>query len=217
MIKYHTFNVLEEFGTNSYIVWDEKSLEAIIIDPASNSDVFKTFISKENLKLKYLINTHGHLDHIGGNAHIKSQFDIPLIIHKDDADMLFNPNLNLSIAVGKKIISPRANILVSGDESNYFIGKHKIKFIHTPGHTKGSMCVLIDNTLISGDTLFYESIGRTDLPGASYDEIASSIKSKLFVLPDSTLILPGHGNTTSIENEKVGNPFVGMLSQFSKE
>ena len=215
MIKYQKFNVLEEFGTNSYILWDEKSLEAIIIDPSSGDSAFEKFISQKNLKLKYLINTHGHLDHIGGNSYIKTKFNVPIVIHKNDAEMLINSKLNLSEVVGMPILSPKADILITEKDNNLFLGENKISVIHTPGHTKGSICLLIDNILVSGDTLFYESIGRTDLPGGSFDEIVASIQKKLFTLSDEILVLPGHGRETTIEDEKVGNPFVGILSKFS--
>ena len=216
MIKYHTLNVFAEFGTNSYIIWDDKSLETIIIDPASADNAFEKFISKKNLKPKYLINTHGHLDHIGGNEYIKKVFEIPIVIHQNDAEMLINSKLNLSEVVGTPILSPKADILITEKDNNLSLGGYKILAIHTPGHTKGSICLLIDNILVSGDTLFYESIGRTDLPNGSFDEIVTSIQKKLFTLPDEILVLPGHGEETTIGDEKVGNPFVGILSQFNE-
>ncbi len=211
MIKFKTFEIFPEYGTNTYILWDSESLEAVIFDPASSDENLCDFINTKKLKPKYIINTHGHLDHIGGDDFYREKYKIPLAIHYLDADMLVNPELNLSVFSEKEIKVKPADILFGKNDYNFVIGDYPLKIIHTPGHTKGSVCILIDNYLISGDTLFYESIGRTDLPGGDYNDIISSIKNKLFVLPDEIVVLPGHGEHTTIGDEKVGNPFVGML------
>ena len=170
-------------------------------------------IKKNNLKLKFLLNTHGHGDHIAGNTMIKNNFDVQLGIHKLDAEMLTNSNKNLSSRWAQNTISPPADFLLSeGDELK--IGEKIIKIIHTPGHSKGGVCFLVENLLFSGDTLFAGSIGRTDLPGGNYEQLISSIKQKLLILPDATKVLSGHGPETTIATEKIENPFVGLAARF---
>jgi len=157
-MNYKILRILPEFETNTYLVWDEKTSEAIIIDPAFPAPALINEL--KNLKLKYVVNTHGHGDHIGGNEFVLQNFKVPLCIHKNDAEMLSNPYLNLSNSFGIDIISPKADILLK-DGDKIIIGNEVIKVIHTPGHTSGGICLHTDNLLFSGDTLFCESIGRT--------------------------------------------------------
>jgi len=213
-MKILTFNPLPEFMTNTYLVWDEETKEGIIIDPAAPSNKILNEIKKQNLKIKFIINTHGHADHIGGNKFFKENLNIPIYIHKADSKMLSNPQKNLSAYMEKPIKSPYADkLLLDGDIVSF--GKIEMKIIHTPGHTKGGICIYHEPYLFSGDTLFEESIGRTDLPGGDIEEIKSSITATLFDLPDATQVFPGHGNPTSIEDEKIGNPFVGLISRIN--
>lgn len=211
-MKYKTFNVLPEFGTNTYLVWDEISQEAAIIDPAAPSQSLIDEIKSMGIILKFLISTHGHGDHIGGNKSINDNFDVKNCIHKDDADSLTDPRMNLSTLWNSKIVAPKADIILNdGDELT--LGNEKLQIIHTPGHSKGGICILTGNLLFCGDTLFADGIGRTDLPGGDYSTLINSIKSKLFVLDGNIIILPGHGPDSTIEDEKVGNPFVGMMAR----
>ena len=211
-MKYKTFNVLAEFGTNTYLVWDEISKEAAIIDPAAPSQSLISEIKSLGINLKYLISTHGHGVHIGGNKSINDNFNVKNCIHKDDAGSLIDPNMNLSTYWNSQIIAPEADILLNdGDE--LFLGNEILKIIHTPGHSKGGISILARNLLFCGDTLFADGIGRIDLPGGDYSTLINSIKTKLFVLDGNVKVLPGHGPDSTIEDEKVGNPFVGMMAR----
>ncbi|MCF7794623.1 MAG: MBL fold metallo-hydrolase [Candidatus Cloacimonetes bacterium] len=206
-MKIKTIKILPEFDTNTYLMWDEESKEAMIIDPAKADDRLLNEI--KDLKLKYIVNTHGHGDHIGGNALLKEKTDAKIAIHKHDAKMLQDPNSNLSSFWGAALRSPAADILLQdGDELK--LGKYKIKIIHTPGHSEGGICLLIGNAIFSGDTLFASSIGRTDLPGGSYNTLINSIKTKILTLSGNTIVYPGHGPETTVEDESVSNPFVGF-------
>lgn len=210
-MKIKTYNLLPEFGTNTYLVWDEKSKAAVLFDMAAPSEEIIKDIKNLDLNLKYLFITHGHGDHIAGIQMIKETFQVKLGIHELDAEMLSNAQKNLSIYWNENVIAPAADLLLK-DGDMFQAGDMKIKVIHTPGHTKGGVCFLINDILISGDTLFAESIGRTDLPGGDYQTLLNSIQEKIFNLPGDTVVYPGHGPATTVEDERVGNPFVGLMS-----
>lgn len=194
---------------NTYLAVDEKTNEGFIVDPGGYNKVLTKEVRDNDVKIKYIILTHGHSDHICGVNEHKAEFpDAKIVAYKDEEAMLENPNLNQSPGFGVPY-STKADILVSdGDELK--VGDVTLKFIHTPGHTEGGMCIYVEEAkaLFSGDTLFRQSIGRTDFPGGSYKEIMDSIRKKLFVLPDDTNVFPGHMGTTSIGFEKENNPFV---------
>jgi hydroxyacylglutathione hydrolase len=210
-MKIKIYNLQPEFGTNTYLIWDENSREAVLIDAAAPDRLLIDDIKRLELDLKYLFLTHGHSDHIAGIGLLKDVFGVPIGIHELDAEMLTDAQKNLSVYWNQNIVTPPAEILFQ-DGDIFPLGKFEIKVIHTPGHTQGGVCFLIDDLLISGDTLFAESIGRADLPGGDFQTLKDSIQNRIFALPDATIVYPGHGPKTSVEDEKVGNPFVGILT-----
>ena len=195
-------------GTNCYLAWPEDSDEAIIVDPADCTTHLLDEIAKNKLNIKYLILTHGHYDHISGIEQLMEKFpEAKLVAGKDEIDVLSNPNLNHSTMMFGRPIELTPNILVS-DNDIIKLGDIELKIIATPGHSKGGISIYVENLLFSGDTLFQMSIGRTDLEGGDFPTLEKSIKEKLYVLPDETVVLPGHTDVTSIEFEKKYNPFV---------
>ncbi|HWQ61221.1 MAG TPA: MBL fold metallo-hydrolase, partial [Negativicutes bacterium] len=155
-------------GTNCYIVFDETTREAAVIDPGGSVAEIAAVIRDEKLAVKYIINTHGHADHVLGNMRVKEATGAPILIHEADASMLTSGQRNLSAYIGGSVsCGPADTLLKEGDVIKIAAGL-ELSVIHTPGHTPGGICLLTDNVLFSGDTLFAESIGRTDFPGGSY-------------------------------------------------
>ena len=196
-------------SVNTYLAVDEETNKGIIVDPGGYNKALTNAVAENGTDIEYIIITHGHSDHICGVNEHKEEFpNAQVVAYKDEEPMLLSPDMNQSIAFGQPY-TVKADILVSdGDELDF--GNLTMKFMHTPGHTKGGMCIYIEkaNVLFSGDTLFCQSIGRTDFPGGSYAEITDSIRNKLFKLPDETNVFPGHMGTTTIGFEKENNPFV---------
>ncbi len=197
--------------TNCYIAACPETKEAAVIDPGAFSpkevQTILDIIKQHGLSVKYIINTHGHIDHIAGNRALLKETGAKLCIHADDADMLTSARQNGSEMFGMDIVSPPPDRLLS-DGDVIMLGRLEMKVLHTPGHTPGGIGLLVDGTLFSGDTLFAGSVGRTDLPGGSETEIIRSIKEKLMVLPDDTSVRPGHGPRTTIGAEREENPFL---------
>ena len=193
-------------GANCYIVADEVSKEAVAIDPGGDADDILTFLRERGLTLVAIINTHGHFDHIGANAELKAATGAPLLIHTDDAELLTDSRLNYSHLTSERRDGPPADrLLRDGDE--IAVGGLALKVIHTPGHTRGSICLLCGDHLFSGDTLFAGSIGRTDLYGGDQEAIQRSLQERLLPLPEELRVHPGHGPETTIGREKAGNPY----------
>lgn len=196
-------------GTNCYLLVNEISKEALIVDPASCPERLKECVAKENIRIRAILLTHAHFDHIMGIDDVIGLYgEMPVYVHQEDMEMLENPALNLSGNYGMGY-SYRGGTAIRDGQILSLIG-YEIKVIHTPGHTPGGVCYYVESeeVLISGDTLFQDSVGRTDFPGGSASELVRSIKEKLFVLPENTHVYPGHMGTTTIWHEKGHNPFV---------
>ncbi len=193
------------FMVNSYIVSKNKS--AVIIDPGTDTSFFIKTIKGSNLKLEAILATHGHIDHVQGVNELKKEFQVPFYMNSKDMSLLNGLSMQANMFGVKDPgkISVEGELPSGGDME--FIGLN-FEFFHTPGHSKGSVSIRIDDTLFAGDVLFKYSIGRTDLPGGNFNELISSIKNKLFILPDSTKVLSGHGPATTIGTEKKQNPFL---------
>jgi len=195
------------YQANCYILHDEKTNETAVIDPGGGFSEIRRYIEANRLKIKYIILTHGHGDHIGALRELKDYTDAIVCIHREDQEMLKSSRINLTVFMGYPDISMEADRLLE-DGDILELGDIKLNIIHTPGHSRGGICVYCEDSLFSGDTLFTGSIGRTDLNGGSYDEIIASIKDKLLILPDNTAVYPGHGPSSAISIEKINNPFL---------
>lgn len=201
-MKIKTF-VVGPMQTNCYVLSDEETGEAIIIDPGDEPEKIKKYLVQNKLKPEFIVNTHGHVDHIASDA----EFKLPVYIHKLDLYNLRDPLKNLSSLVGGNV-KPPSQIMPLEDKDIIGTKKIKLEVIHTPGHTPGGISLKFDKVVFSGDTLFYSGIGRTDFPGASFSQLIASIKNKLFTLSDDTRVYPGHGPASTIGQEKESNPFV---------
>ena len=201
---------VSQMAVFAYLVGDEETGEALVIDPAADTTRIASLAEKNNLTIKYIVNTHGHVDHIAGNRDMQERTGARIIIHAADADMLVStPALYLRMFGAKA--SPPADITVREGDT-IAVGKVALRVLDTPGHSPGSMCLLGDGLVFTGDTLFVGAIGRTDLPGGSWNVMARSLREKLAVLPDDTKVLPGHNYgpapTSTIGYEKRHNPYL---------
>jgi len=192
-------------SANCYILY--KNGEAVVIDPGVKAKIIIDFLLENKLSIKYIIFTHGHIDHILYAKELKEETNAKTVVHYLDNELLMNSYKNGAYLFGLNNKFESADILVQDGEQIEF-SDIKLNIIHTPGHTPGGICIRYNKHLFSGDTLFYMSIGRTDLGMGDYEQLIDSIKNKLFVLPDSTIVYPGHGKNTTIEDEKRDNLYV---------
>ncbi len=199
--------VVGELQMNCYIFGCAKTGEAVIIDPGGDAELIIATAERIGAKVKMVLLTHGHYDHIGGLNAVKAKYGCPVLIHVADEEALTNPMVNLSALTGADIrCQPADQILDDGDRIG--VGKLQLEVLHTPGHTPGGVCFRWENIVFGGDLLFEGSVGRTDLPGGSFDQLEESIIRRIYVLSDETVIYSGHGESTTVGFEKKNNPFV---------
>jgi glyoxylase-like metal-dependent hydrolase (beta-lactamase superfamily II) len=188
---------------NCYILGCPRTSEAVVVDPGGDAEKIKAHLAKCGLKVNCVINTHGHVDHIGAD----NSFSAPVYIHRLDGEFLTNSQLNLSDMCGLSLkLSAPDRLLEDGDRIK--AGDITLEVIHTPGHTPGGICLNAGKAVFTGDTLFAQGVGRTDFPYASGEDLGLSIRKKLFTLADDVIIYPGHGPSSTIGEEKKSNPFI---------
>jgi glyoxylase-like metal-dependent hydrolase (beta-lactamase superfamily II) len=194
------------FGTNCYIVTDTGTARCAIVDPGGQSPAIDKYVEKNELTVESVILTHGHCDHTGGVPFYLEKYHALLYAHEAERPFLTDVRLNFSRQMlGREIVLEADVYVKDGDE--IMVGEIPFKVIHTPGHTPGGICLLAGDILISGDTLFNESIGRTDFPYGDTQALLDAIRKRLFVLPDEVKVYPGHMGMTNIGHEKRYNPF----------
>lgn len=208
-LRFETF-VLGPIDNNAYLLWDESTRQAGIIDPSFEPFPLIEFIHKEKLILQDIWLTHGHFDHFIGILDIQKEFgeSIPVYIHREDRNLYLDGGLGKELGFGVPVFPEPAGFLVDGQE--IFVGANALQVLHTPGHSAGHMCFYSEEhqSIFTGDLLFKQNVGRTDLPGADQDALLKSIYTKILTLPIETQIFPGHGESTTIDEEIEFNPYL---------
>ncbi len=199
--------VVGQLQVNCYILGCEKTGEGMVIDPGADADRIITLFSKLGLRITRVINTHGHFDHVGGNRAVLAATGAEFLIHEADVAFLSKANVTAAAYGLQSENSPLPDrYLLDGMVIPF--GEYELKIIHTPGHTPGGCCLYLEGLVITGDTLFADSVGRTDFPGGSMETLMESIHGKLLTLPDDTVVYPGHGPSTNIGRERTSNPYL---------
>jgi glyoxylase-like metal-dependent hydrolase (beta-lactamase superfamily II) len=212
MIRIKNF-VFNYFAENTILLWDEETKKSAVVDPGMSAKeeekVFDEFLIENNLQLKYLINTHCHIDHILGCNYIKSKYGANYYAPEKDLILLKNSSAQAEM-FGLDLDNPPAPDKFISEETHLSLGNSKLIFLFTPGHTPGEYCIYLkeEKICVTGDVLFKEGIGRTDLWGGDYNTLINSIETKLFSLPEDVKIYPGHGESSTIGHEKQNNPFL---------
>lgn len=205
--------VVGPLQVNCYIVSDEKSREAIVIDPGDDGQKVLAAVREQGLIVRYIVNTHAHFDHVGANKAVKDATGAELLIHQEDDALLGNTAGQARMFGMTAPSSPKADRYVAqGDRIS--VGSITLKVLHTPGHSGGGICLAGDGVVFTGDALFAGSIGRTDLFGGDLTTLITSIKEQLMTLPDDTVVLSGHGPGSTIGDERRENPFLNERSGF---
>lgn len=206
--------VLGEFEANCYCVRKSaKQKKCLLIDPGLNPEPLIRFLHTNDYQPAAILLTHGHVDHIGGVESIREYWpEVQVAIHEKDAVMLRDPAQNLSIMAGTMVQARPAEVCLADEQDYYSAAGLRFRVLLTPGHSPGGICLYSakDEVLFSGDTLFAGSIGRTDFPSGNHADLIESIRTQLMILPEQTKVYPGHGPTTTIQQEKQYNPFVGQ-------
>jgi hydroxyacylglutathione hydrolase len=199
------------FAENTYVLWRDDRADAVVVDPGLEPEAILEVLDERKLRVVAILNTHGHADHITGNAAMKDKYPhAPLIIGRNDEALLTDAEANMSRTYGFDIISPPADQLIGEGDQLAFAGI-TFEVLDVPGHSNGHVAFVIREkpiVVLGGDVLFRGSIGRTDFPGGSFQQLASGIRGKLYTLPDDTVVYPGHGPVTKTGHEKITNPFV---------
>ena len=193
--------------TNCFVAADEPTGQAIVIDPGDEADRIVAVLTRHHLTAQCIVNTHGHADHVGANRELREATGAPILIHRADADLLRGKWRELAMMMGMEVepIEPD-RLLEEGDRIE--LGPYSLKVLHTPGHTPGSISLVTQGRVFTGDCLFAGGVGRWDFPGGNEQQLFESIRTKLLTLPDDTVVHPGHGPDTSIGEEREGNPFL---------
>ena len=201
--------VVGQLAVNCFILSDSSTGEGVIVDPGGDAEKILAEVKKLGLSVRYVINTHGHFDHVGGNRRVLAATGAQLLIHEEDAPFLSRAaDVATMYGLATENSPPPDRFLQDGMVIGF--GSYAMKVLHTPGHTPGGCCLYLEEQgkVITGDTLFAEGVGRTDFPGSSHDALLHGIRTKLMVLPDSTAAYPGHGPSTTIGHEKRYNPYI---------
>ncbi|WP_026839784.1 MBL fold metallo-hydrolase [Citrifermentans bremense] len=201
--------VVGALGVNCFILGDKQSNEGVVVDPGADFELIADAIARFGIKVKYIVNTHGHFDHVGCNRSVQEKTGAELLIHQGDQTLL-ELAAKSAQKYGLKAEASPAPTRFLEDGMKLEFGKRTIEVLHTPGHTQGGCCLLLahEKLVITGDTLFADSVGRTDLPGGSHEQLMASIKAKLMPLPDDTTVWPGHGPSSTIGRERRSNPYI---------
>lgn len=197
--------ILPPIENNNYLIIDEESKEAALVDCSYLDENILIELKKQDATLKYVLLTHGHFDHIGGLNELPE--GVKVLMHSADDEWVKEVNTYLPMIGMPSMDIPTIDEYIK-DGDVIKLGKLEIKVIHTPGHTQGGVCFLVENNLFSGDTIFRESVGRCDLPGGNFNQIVESIEQRIFTLPEDTIIYPGHGKTTTVAWEKEHNTYM---------
>ena len=202
--------VVGPLAVNCYVLGDEKTHEGIVVDPGDDARQIIAAIKRHQLKIAAIVNTHAHFDHVGALNELREFTGAPFMLHVEEEPMLGSAKLSAAMfGLSVQTPNPADRLLREGDQVS--AGSIALKVLHTPGHTPGGICLLEGTHVFTGDTLFQNSIGRTDFPGGDYGALMASIRDKLLPLPDTTFIHPGHGEATTIGAEKQFNPFVRQI------